>query len=333
MPRIDDDLIARGIDAVAPQYKSKATAAAELAKKLAGGKPESSRYIAQIAAFLWDREPKDVLTELLPSTPGDDVRIMMLADWARPWAVAIREELFGSPEPPFKTEVEAIKWLMEEEKANPPEKKDAGPSDEWRKRIQRTIKRWEKQGNPWDIGELELRGPNLIPYRGDDGWARYIPALGHKLSKLSNEANRMTDVIGWQNYQAMMYILIGAIPLMPRIRLEIKSKCANGEHGQDSLFRVWAELVISGKNITLRDFKWLLQRLRNKGLIKKRPIREVDARIYNFVSERRARKPKVTWEQIREQWARENPADSKHTTIRGLQKVIERAKRMESELR
>jgi hypothetical protein len=264
----------------------------------------------------------------LPSCPNDEVRSQFLANWAEPWVQALREEIFGGSLPPFKTTQEAVNWILEENNSHPVTESQKRRLEKIDKRF-RALRTWAREDDPWTF---EISSSSyLLPYPGDNGWQRVVPVQAPKLIKLARETKRMEERLGWQQVQAVIFMLTGLIPFVPNVRMNIRDACTNGQHGQDVLWRRWVEIKVNGKHVTMANIKRIFNYLNRNDIVKKRPLRSIDYEIYCFVTERRKRGH--TWKQILMEWRESHPQDTKHQSIRGLQKVVEKAQKKEFEIR
>ncbi len=286
-------------------------------------------YIGSVAAVVQEEARKHAQDFLSPApvSPQDEVRIEQATRWLEPIAEAVREDVFGSAEPPFPSLEAAAEWI-EHEHEDAREAEELVARDLGRQ-VDAAVAAWlavpVRAGHEFAriaIGPEEAR----VHYFGKDGWAHARGAMGSaKLSRLAWAAEDMARAAGWNRpAQATTYLLLGVAAPMPHFSISTMVHSAGPRHGQtDRLRRREALLTIRGSDFSYDELREIWARLRKQGITEKKPLSRKHAEVWRFVEARRARG--LPWKQIRSEWNDCHDEDEQYGTIRGLQAAHRRA--------
>jgi len=311
---------------VPPQFARFAGDAARWVAELLGTDNRHRQYVSSLAAWMAGLDHPSQYK--FPPIPLEFVESEKRADWAKPWAQAVRKELFGTPEPPFTDMASAIAWIESEVNGidRPSNKDQARRLWEYQLRAGEEFRRFlDNEGLPFDVS-VNLSAPSLS-YPGKDGWWIAARVDYHpKLRRLAIEADKMARACRWHQGQAVLFVLADACPFVSRASLTIRPISTNGQHGQGTLTLREAELKIRGTDFSERDLKSIFKELRRSGVAQKKPLSPLQAQIFAFIKQHRPPWNKdnpLTWKETLQAWNEANP-QHKRKSIRGLYKVIDR---------
>ena len=326
-PAIDrEQFVEEAIKTVPPEYHQYARQAVQWVADELGSHRQYFRYVSPLAAELTRAAESAKDTDPLlrfPIVPEDIVNSEIIADWAKPWAESVRQEVFGSPDPPFTSLTDAAAWIKEEEQTSRPESNLLRKElRDWEKKVVTEGRELQKRGMTFDFKVTVSRPVLAFPGTGD--WVERAAAnWSPKLRKLVRAAEGIADATGWQDAQVTAFLLIGMTPLVSRLRLNPEMKATKGEHGQGQLIRTWINVEIRGADFKFGDLKRLFRTIREYNVAQKYRLKDEAAKVWLFVREYHHIQGH-TWPETLNEWLRTFP-ESRKRSIRALQSAYKKA--------
>lgn len=291
--------------------------------------------VSSLAAVLAEKQAgTEALWPVSPLSPEASVRSDAIERWVRPWAEAIRRELFQTTAPPFATSEDAIAWIE-------------GESKKYARKAQthtKHVHKWQQQAKQSSEG-LSRYGLGMgaeitcwmILY-SKDGSIKTVPATSPTLHRLAYKVKRISDATGWKEPEAVLYLLVKDVkPVVPRYTLRVRLKTATSPQGV-SYSRQVAELTLHSADLSLDDLRKLYRALRQQGVAKKKPLTKQADAVWKFVNERRPSQGRsrasMEWRKVFNEWndahnkpkrkRERKPGDKWYASLRGFRKAWER---------
>lgn len=206
--------------------------------------------------------------------------------WAKPWAEAVRLELFGSDAPPFDTPEAASRWILDEAAAATPDAALLEQMHAWERDALAGAVDLRKRGVPFDLTVRQDARTLLLPVPAKDANGEFrrivAAAWSPSLNRLAQEADSMADATGWDQGQTVAFILVkGALPFVPRMKGDVYHRRAEPKHGQPSpLVRRWFDVRTQGADVTRDDLMRFFTQMRRVGLTVKKPVEAHEMHAY-----------------------------------------------------
>jgi hypothetical protein len=174
-------------------------------------RPSAIEFIGMLASLL--AKDRDQGRSAFKITPSNMLTGDFLANKISPWVEMVRARLFGSPQSPFKSISDGIKWIEDEGKKHSSEitMKERKPLVD---KLPEMVRSDSSAGVSVDLP------PELLPYPAKNGWLERVRVLpGTPPGLLASETARMAKNTGFNQASLVMYILADIKPLLPRVRL------------------------------------------------------------------------------------------------------------------
>ena len=243
--------------------------------------------------------------------------------WAKPWAEAVRLELFGSDAPPFDTPEAASRWILDEAAAATPDAAIQEKVHAWERHALTQAVRLTKAGVPFDLSVKAVAPSLMLP---DPTESRSVSALwSPSLNRLAHEADAMAKATGWDQGQTVAFILVkGVVPFVQRIKAKADEHGTAPMHGQPSpLVRRWFDVRTQGADVTRADLTRFFTQLRLAGLTVKKPVSQHELDAYLITQQY----PEGTLQQRLDQYHEQYPEHRERiTTVPGYRQAVQKVR-------
>jgi len=253
-------------------------------------------------------------------SPGMIVRAAIIAEWATPWVSQIRQALFGKPDRPFADEPKAIAWIKREERNFQTQATAAA----------RTLATWQRkalsEAPPGAFGftaNVEIVR-ETVPYV-ERGAVRFAAANSPTLHTLANVVKQLVRATGWENVQAVNFILTGTKPVQPAFILTHTVRSANAPIGE-GMAREWLTLKMPTGGLRLRQFLKVYEWVQQSGATRKKLVRPRDVAVWHFIREHGLPHEWKEWKEMHARWNKAYPKERFGSTL-GLRKAYERVEK------
>jgi hypothetical protein len=241
-----------------------------------------------------------------------------------PYIQTVRRQIFGSPDAPFKTTREAIRWI---------ENKDEEPLPEDIKRKKDRLIELHNQYVDM-VKKGEVAGARLgwkrefLDYPGADGWTHCVVSSGKvDLEILEKASTSIAMATGFQAAQVTAYILTGIKPTCPRFQAVLKQRLNELPTGE-AIKRCSAEVIINASDLSFDDVKRIYgfyrEVLNIKGV---KSATDKQKNLLSFVLAWPTPPPenrkgtKAYWENVMSAWNNEVSEDLAYTSWEGIRKA------------
>jgi hypothetical protein len=166
---------------------------------------------------------------VFPPGPQEWLTSAELVRTVAPSVKGIREELFGSAKPPFRTLTAAVRWIEQPAHRQRP---GEGRDEEALRRIAEfTAEMKELTGRSYSV---RLENPVLSYVKSGEPWIRRMGcAPGSRLARLASVSQAVAKATGWPEGQVVTHILTGRQPTSPLATIKKREGGATlpaGEH-------------------------------------------------------------------------------------------------------
>jgi hypothetical protein len=224
------------------------------------------------------------------------------AEAIRPWVQQTRQELFGSPSPPFPSYTDAVRWI--EQRVEIPLR--PGLPVEQRQEIEALFsqKAHELAQHAQALGavsvSIKMERTELHYAKPGAPWAFALsPPHGCALQQLGQISQEMSKATGFSQPSLVAYILSDVRPLLPVARLQIQHPPRQLPSG-DFLVRPEVALTFHAGFVTSDQLKALNRRVRQAfGQAKAKGLSDEDWELLKLINERGGVPPRGTmawWE-------------------------------------
>jgi hypothetical protein len=291
--------------------------------------------VGRIAAEYHQRPPMMQPAESAAWLKGQPLEVVTsteTATWAQPWAEAIRRDLFGSDAPPFATLEAASGWILEEGDSASPDAALVAKVGAWARDTQRGIDELMEQGCPFDLSHRQDAPVLTLPVAvkdANDNEHTIVSALwSARLNRLAHEADAMAGATGWDQGQAVAFVLVeGILPSVPRLRAKVSLHPAPANHGQAGpLVRHWWDVRAQGADITRDDLNQFFTQMRRCGFTQKKPVRPHE--VHAYLIDQEFPKGSFTDQQRLDKYHERYPEHRERITrIQGFRKAVKKARK------
>jgi hypothetical protein len=226
------------------------------------------------------------------------------AEAIRPWVQQTRQELFGSPSPPFPSYTDAVRWIEQMADMPPQPGLPVGQRQEiealFSQRAHELAQLAQALGAVSVSMKME-RAELLYAKPGAPRASALSPPHGSVLQRLGRISQEMSHATGFSQPSLMAYILSDIPPLLPVARLQIQCPLRQLPSG-DSLVRPEVTLTFSVGFVTSDQLRAMNRRVRQAfGQTKTRDLSDEDYELLKLIDERGgvpARGKMAFWEDI-----------------------------------
>ncbi|MFC2023025.1 hypothetical protein ACFLTL_02590 [Chloroflexota bacterium] len=280
-------------------------------------------------------------------TPTVSLTAQFLADQIKPWVEEIRQTLFHSKSPPFKSVKDAVSWQVNGENVIESWLKSTrdyiNKVDEFRRNSKEQKRRIEKYiaftqplldkyppltklNNDKQLASLkegvdypskeEWRQANELLHHADSIVLGEYPEQpekeehGKTLGALLDSVIKISKVTGFTNMSIMKHILVGEPLILPPLTLDIVREPYEVPWG-NTIVNSYAKLIIRS-DLTFKEMRSAYQKVRKElGLQRLKQYEDRHLYLYQLVHERGGppiKKGTVAfWESIRKEWNKRYP--------------------------
>ena len=175
----------------------------------------------------------------------------------------VRQALFGSEEPPFRTVTQAAAWIASEAGQSPPAIDDPAIGklhDELWKKVETINRMLHGRGYyslPCWVEFLPYQKPN-------SEWVHTIPVVGGThLGTLQEECKRMQTITGFQEDAIVMYVLKGGRLEYPAVAISAGPRSSRLPNG-NRIVREECKITIKVPDLTFKQLRNLYQLWRRR---------------------------------------------------------------------
>jgi hypothetical protein len=216
----------------------------------------------------------------------------------------VRQELFGSPQPPFATLEEAMAWLQQTVAAQEAPAQTPAPYA-LKQTILETLAQYraltgEPVGDPFVPEHLDYVEPG-------NPWVRRLPVYeGTSLATLRNTSKRLADATGFTPVSAVAYLLTGIPPLLASVNIDLSTAYS----GDFDIFRQTATVTLRTPDITDAQWRAVRRSIRRAWHPeKKKPVPQRDTQLRDLMQryggvpkDRGHGEQKAFWEQVQREY-------------------------------
>lgn len=280
-----------------------------------------------IKEIIEDVQPaREVFSE---STPDARLSSKFILERLTPKIEEIRKKIFGSIKAPFDQD-QAVNWI---------EEKSINSGKELKRIGEETLNEFERINEIFHKNHMALEMKRkLLPYvKEKDGPIFRVPVTCPELAALERETRRISERIGFNQEDLVMYILTGIEPpAIPRLKAEIKINTYPISN-REGLKVHAVNLTINARDLTPNELNQFYRKIKRplnleyESSAMPRRLSAKDEKLYNLVKDT-GEPPKKgesghweSWKEIEKKWKEQT--NEKPQTWQGLRKSFNKIKK------